>query len=234
MCAVIAIQTIGKDVDANAAFSLHTACFGDEQAWFDAFLSAASGEQYLAALEDGRLVGGMFLPEATLYTKDKAYSGKYVYALGVHPDQRGQGIARALLRKAKEISRDFTLICAANESLAATYEKQGFDRYIGGTVKAGDMCGVRDMDISAYKKPCAYADAVKCGGVFLSKKLFAFSLGECCNAKLYTDGKSVIARNASGIYAAYGLFAKVEKKAQLYLKTEIDTSGIHADLILEV
>ena len=232
MCAVTEVRTVGRDVDADAAFALHNACFGDAREWFDAFLDAAAGQQYLAAMRGGKLCGGAFLLDAFLFVNRKEYKGKYVYALGVSPAYRGQGIARMLLDAAKERSADFTLICAADEKLAKTYEKHGFDCYVGGTVQVGVARGVQ-MDTSAYKTPCTYADAVQCGGVFLNAALLAFALGEC-GAELYTDGNSVIARSDAGVYAAYGLPAKVKQKAQMHVKKVIDTSSIHADLILEV
>lgn len=233
MCAVIEVLTVGKDLDADAAFALHNACFGDEREWFDTFLHAAEGQTYLAAMHRGKLCGGMFLPDAYLFADGKEYNGKYVYALGVYPKYRGQGIARALLEKAKALSCNFTLICAADQNLAKTYEKCGFDRYVGGTVQAGAAEGMH-MDISAYKTPCTYADATKCGGMFLNETLFAFALREC-DAELYTDGKSVIAKAKDGVYAIYSMLpdAFYAKKAQLYLKTDIDTDTVFADLILE-
>lgn len=232
MCAVTEVLTVGKDLHADAAFVLHNACFGDGREWFDAFLDAAAGQQYLAAMQDGKLCGGMFLLDAFLFANGKEYKGKYVYALGVSPAYRGQGIAAVLLDTAKKLSSEFTLICAADARLAKTYEKHGFDLYVGGTVQVGAARGAQ-MDISAYKTRCTYADAVQCGGVFLNEALFAFALSEC-GAELYTNGKSVIAKREDGVYAAYGLAATVEHKAQIYVKTEMDTSNLHADLILEV
>ncbi len=232
MRTVIENRTVGETVDADAAFSLHHACFGDTREWFDTLLAAAAGQQYLAAMRGGRLCGGLFLFDADLFVGEKAYAGKYVYALGVLPAFRGQGIARALLAKAKALSPTFTLICAANAHLAATYAKYGFDRFVGGTVPVGAERGA-EIDTSAYKAPCTYADATRCGGVFLSEKLFAFSL-DACGSALYTNGSSVIARSRGGVYAAYGLPAVLDRKAQICLKTEIDTSKITADLILEV
>ncbi len=232
MCAVIEVFTVGKDLNTDRAFALHNACFGDHRVWFDAFLEAAEGQTYLAAMQDGKLCGGLFLLDTVLFADSKAYSGKYVYALGVLPAYRGQGVARMLLEKAKAFSTDFTLICAADKKLAKTYEKYGFARYIGGTVQAGAAEGV-SMDTSAYQTPCTYADATQCGGVYLNERLFAFALSEC-GASLYTDGTRMIAKAKNGVYAAYGCPATVEHKAQIYVKNEMDTSNLHADLILEV
>lgn len=223
---MVRLFTAGKDLDADKAFQLHNVCFGDGREWFDAFLKAAEGQRYIAFTKGEEYVGGMFLLDMTFGD----YEGEYIYALGVLPSYRGMGIAKELLEKAKELSKDFTLVCAADEKLAATYEKHGFDRYVGGTVKAGDMCGAK-MDVSAYNIPCDYADVR--GELLLNEKLFAFALGESCCAELCTNGKAVVAKSAAGVYAAYGILPRVPKKAQLYLKTEIATDGVSADLILE-
>lgn len=220
---MVNIFTVGKDLDRDKAFALHNACFGDEREWFDAFLAAADGEKYLA-YEDYH--GGMFLLDVNFGD----YRGKYVYALGVHQSFRGRGIAKELLEAAKELSPDFTLICAADEKLAAAYERCGFNVYVGGTVKAGDMYGAK-IDVSEYRIPCTYADIR--GGILLNEKLFGFALSEC-GAKLCTDGKNIVAKAENGIYAAYGTSPVVEKKAQVYLKKDIDFGGAVADLILEI
>ena len=225
MCAVIKVFTVGGDLDVDRAFALQSTCFGDEKEWFEAFLAAANGQQYIACCIGEEYVGGLFLLDMTLGT----HTGKYVYALGVHPAHRGKGIAKSLLETAKTLSEDFTLICAADEKLAATYAKYGFDRDIAGTVPRGAARGVQ-MDISAYTMRCTYREVC---GLKLSERLFAFALEEC-GASLYTDGSRVIASAKSGVYAAYGCPAKVAQKAQMYVKKNIDTSSIHADLILEV
>lgn len=224
---MVKVFTVGRDLDADKAFALHNTCFGDEREWFDAFISAAEGQQYLAFCEDEKIIGGLFLLDVFF----DGCNGRYVYALGTMPTHRGKGVARELLEKAKALSKDFTLICAADEKLAAAYEKYGFDRYVGGTVRAGDMRGA-EMDTSAYNTPCTYADIR--GGLLLNEKLFAFALGESCCAKLYTDGKAVAAISAAGVYAVYGISPIVSRKAQVYLKKDIDFSGAIADLILEI
>lgn len=221
---MVKIFTVGRDLDADKAFALHNACFGDEREWFDAFLDAAKGQQYLAF---GDYLGGAFLLDVTF----GEHLGKYVYALGVRAQHRGCGIARELLEKAKAVSKDFTLICAADEGLAATYEKCGFDRYVGGMVLAGGSAA--DIDTAEFDTPCWYNEAVKQKGFFLSQSLFEFSLAEC-SAALYTDGKSVVAKAKDGVYAAYGSAPIVKKKAQVYLKKDIDILGALADLILEI
>lgn len=220
---MISVKTVGKDLHAKRALALHYACFGDSKEWFKAFLAAADGEQYIAYTIGEEYVGGMFFLDMTC----GAYQGKYVYALGVSPAYRGHGVAAALLREAKRLSRDFTLICPADKKLADTYAKYGFDRYVGGTVPVGASKGAAVQ--GSFATPCAYADV---HGLKLSERLFAFALAEC-GAALYTDGETVVASAKDGMYAAYGTLPVVAKKAQLHLKTKMDTSGITADLILE-
>lgn len=219
------ILTVGKDLDVKKAFALHNVCFSDDREWFDELISAADGQEYIASVKGGEYVGGMFLFD--MHCGEN--KGRYIYALGVLPSFRGQGIAAELLLAAKERSEDFTLICAADEKLALTYEKHGFDRYVGGTVCVGAQTGA---DIQgSFGIPCRYSD-IPCG-LLLNERLFAFSL-EQCDAKLYTDGKTVVAKSESGFYAAYGGKIKVPKKAQIYLKKDIDLTGICADIILEI
>lgn len=216
--------TVGRGLDAERAFALHHFCFGDEREWFDAFLAAAHGQTYIAYCIGAEYIGGLFLLDMTC----GGYVGKYVYALGVHPDHRGKGIARELLGEAKAVCKDFCLICPADAALAATYEKNGFDVYVGGTVPVGAKKGAAAA--GKFDTPCTYADV---RGLKLPGRLFNFALSEC-DAALYTDGKTVVAKAKDGVYAAYGIPPLVQKKAQLYLKTDLDTSGITADLILEI
>lgn len=222
---MIRILTVGEDFDRDSAFALHSECFGDEREWFDALCTAASGEKYIAFQGEGGYIGGTFLFDVFL----GGFCGKYVYALGVSENHRGKGIAKKLLECAKEVSKDFTLICPADEGLAKAYERLGFCNYVGGTVNAGDLCGA-DMDISAYVTPCTSKSIV--GGFLLRERLFDFALCEC-SAELLTDGESVIASSAAGVYAAYGKPARISKKAQVYLKNKINIDGAIADLILE-
>ena len=221
---MIRVCTVGKDLDTERAYALQYSCFRDEKEWFDGFLDAAKGQRYIAYTIEEDYVGGLFLLDMTY----GGYVGSYVYALGVHPDYRGKGIARELLQKAKALCKDFCLICAADEPLAETYARNGFDTYVGGTVAVGASHGAAVA--GKFDTPCTYADV---RGLKLSEPLFDFALSEC-SAALYTDGSTVVAKAQDGVYAAWGVPPTCEKKAQLYLKTDMDTSGITADLILEI
>lgn len=215
--------TVGKDLDTERAFALHHTCFGDTREWFDAFLDAAKGQRYIAYTIEEEYVGGLFLLDAVC----AAHDGSYVYALGVHPDHRGKGVARELLKEAKALCKDFCLICAADAALAETYARYGFDTHVGGTVEVGASHGAAVA--GKFDTPCTYADV---RGLKLFAPLFDLALSEC-GAALYTNGKATVAKAEDGVYAAYGMPPLVQKKAQLYLKTDMDTSGLTADLILE-
>lgn len=221
---MIVRRTVGETMDSERAFALHHACFGDDRAWFTAFLEAAKGQQYIACILEEEYTGGMFLLDVTY----GAYRGKYVYALGVHPDCRGKGIARQLLEEAKALSHDFCLICAADGELAKTYARNGFDTFVGGTVPLGAAKGAV-TDTAAYTAEGNYKDV---RGLKLCESLFTFALSEC-GATLRTDGKKTLAVAKDGVYATFDT-PLVRDKAQLYLKTDMDVSHLTADLILEV
>lgn len=216
--------TVGETLDREKAFALHHACFGDGEAWFTAFLKAAKGQQYIACILEEEYTGGMFLLDVTY----GAYRGKYVYALGVHPDCRGKGIAKKLIEEAKALSHDFCLICAADGELAKTYARNGFDTFVGGTVPLGATKGA-EADVAAYTAEGNYKDV---HGLKLCESLFTFALSEC-GATLRIDGKKTLAVAKDGVYATFDT-PLVQNKAQLYLKTDMDVSHLTADLILEV
>ena len=221
---MIARLTVGETLDRAKAFALQSVCFGDGEAWFDAFLDAARGQTYIAYENGEEYVGGLFL----LDTVCGDFRGKYVYSLGVHPSYRGKGIARALLEEAKALAKDFCLICAADAGLASTYARYGFDIPVGGTVPLGATQGV-SMDTAASTAKSTYRDVC---GLKLCEPLFAFALSEC-GATLCTDGKKTLAVSKDGVYATFGV-PLVQNKAQLYLKNDMDTTNLTADLILEV
>ena len=216
--------TVGETLDSAKAFALQSVCFGDEEAWFDAFLDAARGQTYIACANGEEYVGGLFLLDAVC----DDFRGKYVYSLGVHPDYRGKGIAKKLIEEAKALAKDFCLICAADEGLARTYARYGFDTPVGGTVPLGARQGAM-MDTAAYTAEGKYRDA---RGLKLCEPLFAFALSEC-GATLCTDGEKTLAVSKDGVYATFGT-PLVQNKAQLYLKNDMDTTNLTADLILEV
>lgn len=221
---MIARLTVGETLDSEKAFALHNACFGDGEAWFDAFLDAARGQTYIACVNGEEYVGGLFLLDAVC----DDFRGKYVYALGVHPDCRGKGIAKKLIEEAKALSHDFCLICAADGELAKTYARNGFDTFVGGTVPLGATKGA-EAHVAAYTAAGAYRDV---RGLKLCEPLFTFALSEC-GATLRTDGKKTLAVAKDGVYATFDT-PLVQNKAQLYLKTDMDVSNLTADLILEI
>ena len=124
-------------------------CFADEDAYIDAFFEAMYEDEYvLMEEENGVLLGASFFlpgkiwldqPESgqkpqtgakTRHGQD-ADSGawqqiRYVYALAVWPQYRGQGIAAKLLRAAHEIYHAPLLAEPAEESLVG-----GFYRPLG-------------------------------------------------------------------------------------------------------
>lgn len=124
-------------------------CFADEDAYIDAFFEAMYEDAYvLMEEENGVLLGASFFLPGKIWldqpesgqkpqTRSKPRHGqdadsgawqqiRYVYALAVWPQYRGQGIAAKLLRAAHEIYHAPLLAEPAEESLVG-----GFYRPLG-------------------------------------------------------------------------------------------------------
>ena len=81
-------------METSALRTLWTECFGNEDGWIDTFLKTAFAPSRVCALScEGRLA-------AALSWMDAACEGRklaYLYAIGTHPDYRGQGLCRELM-----------------------------------------------------------------------------------------------------------------------------------------
>lgn len=81
-------------METSALRTLWTECFGNEDGWIDTFLKTAFDPSRVCALScEGRLA-------AALSWMDAACEGRklaYLYAIGTHPDYRGQGLCRELM-----------------------------------------------------------------------------------------------------------------------------------------
>lgn len=115
-------------------------CFADEDAYIDAFFDILYEDRnVLLEEENGVLMGAsFFLPGEICLRPQAAHlacSGmpvkwqeiRYVYALAVYPQYRGQGMAKALLRRAYEIYGAPLIAEPAEEGLVGGfYEPLGF------------------------------------------------------------------------------------------------------------
>lgn len=117
-------------------------CFADDDAYIDAFFDALyEDHDVLLQEENGVLMGAsFFLPGEICLRPQAAHatcSGipeewkeiRYVYALAVYPQYRGQGIARELLQRAHELYDAPLIAEPAEEGLVGGfYEPLGFTK----------------------------------------------------------------------------------------------------------
>lgn len=104
------------------------ACFADEDAYIDAFFEAmyADGDLLLAQ-KKGMLMGASFFLPGRIYLNGKWQDIRYVYALAVYRQYRGQKIAHTLLNEACRIYRVPLLTEPADQGLAEQfYAPYGF------------------------------------------------------------------------------------------------------------
>ncbi len=92
--------------DAEACAALEKLLFAGDDPWpARAFRDAvAAGHDYLAAREDGRLLGYAGMSVLSGYPQDGVLPEAEIHTLGVHPDAQRRGIGRALLRRLLEIA----------------------------------------------------------------------------------------------------------------------------------
>lgn len=223
-------------VVSAAARELHKAVFGDGDGYLDRLLAAGADGTYLCAEADGGVASGCFLFDATLFSGGEAFRGLYLFALCTAKEQRGRGYARALLAAAKDAAHDFLLLCPADAGLARFYRREGFARALDGCTPVG---GLSESEAPRGFSPCGY-DGALCaarahGGLLLDRPLFELSLAES-GALPQADGDRFAAVGSGNLYAGIGVTPAhpVRNKALAYLKKDISTDGIFADLLLEV
>lgn len=113
--------------DISQLKSLWREAFGDEECFIDFFFSTAySSERCFAALENGNVLGALYVFD-TLADGEK-YA--YLYAIATKAQRRGEGICTTLMQEAHaELSeRGYAgaILVPASESLFAFYERLGY------------------------------------------------------------------------------------------------------------
>lgn len=104
--------------------------FGDNEAFYDDLYIEIGKKNTLAAFLDGELVGAVNFPEIYFPTKEKTYTGGYIFAAWVRLEYRGQGIFARLMAETEKVMRereyDFAFVVPENEGLFAMYKKFGY------------------------------------------------------------------------------------------------------------
>ncbi len=107
---------------------LWKACFEDEDSYIDAFFAAMyADENVLLAQKNGMLMGASFFLPGRIFLSGQWQEIRYVYALAVYKQYRGQNIAHHLLQEASKVFCVPLLTEPANEGLAERfYAPYGF------------------------------------------------------------------------------------------------------------
>ncbi len=76
-------------------------------------------------------MGGVIVGIAhILPVKCGALRGGYIYAVGVLPEHRGQGVFDRLMKKCEALCQDFACLIPATKTLAETYRRRGYTEKI--------------------------------------------------------------------------------------------------------
>lgn len=120
----------GKKEDVLRLKRLWKESFGDEDAFIDSFFEMLYQDQNVLLEEkDGMLLGASFFLPGRIFTETGWQDIRYVYALAVYPEYRGQKIATRLLDEAGERYKTPMITEPADAGLADRfYQPYGFQK----------------------------------------------------------------------------------------------------------
>lgn len=123
----VTVQYGGKQ-DIPELKKLWKACFDDEDAYIDAFFAAMYADKnVLLVQEKGMLAGASFFLPGRIFLDGQWQDIRYVYALAVYKQYRGQNMAHHLLHEAYKVFGVPFLTEPADQGLAERfYEPYGF------------------------------------------------------------------------------------------------------------
>lgn len=122
---------LAQSRDHQQLKSMWTRVFGDDSEAVEAYFSMRHRDDNMLVWSESGVIGGMLsmLP-LTLMTGKEAYPARYIYAVATEPEQRGRGIATALLERAGELitalGEAAAVLAPASDSLFGYYEKRGY------------------------------------------------------------------------------------------------------------
>ena len=152
MSADVAIRRVER-ADLLAVVRIERACFSDP--WpHDAFERLLDEPAFLVAVRDGAVVGYVIADVTPNHGRDIGH----VKDLAVHPEARGEGIGRALLRSALVRLRATGVavvrleVREGNDPARSLYADEGFEpvRRVGGYYRDGEDALVLVVDLAEW------------------------------------------------------------------------------------
>ncbi|MBQ5910557.1 MAG: GNAT family N-acetyltransferase [Clostridia bacterium] len=113
------------DLQQQALSLYKTVFYEDDAAFAEAFTNKFFEGSCRYILKDGKMVAMLYLIDATVKNGAEEYPAKYLYAAGVHPSYRGQGLMSHLINEAVKQEK-IIITKPASESLFSFYKKFGF------------------------------------------------------------------------------------------------------------
>lgn len=126
----------------NQALELYkTVFYEDDEHFAETFTNKYFENSCRFILKDGKMIAMLYLIDCTFKNGNQEYPAKYLYAAGVLPEYRKQGIMSKLLNDALA-EENIIITKPANSNLFAFYEKFGFK-----------VCAYKDELTKSFKNP---------------------------------------------------------------------------------
>lgn len=121
----IRVKKVGTEPEKTELFEIWSDLFGDSDAYIsDFYATFPIGENAFVALCGERVVGIVNSLECRALLGTETFNGRYIYALALKKEFRGQGIAKKLLAAGE--GRDFTMLVPESPELFEMYDHLGY------------------------------------------------------------------------------------------------------------
>ncbi len=169
-----------KPADTNAVRSLWKICFGDTDAYMDAYFSSVYNPRYtLLAKVNGITVGALQMLPRPLCIHGETVKSAYIGGVSVLPAFRKNGIATALMGYAEDnLRQDGFLVSFLSPLRFAFYEKMGYScsgflSEFSGEIRALAPFTANDMRLRPVlgNPICAYTAFASQSALYMDRKL---------------------------------------------------------------
>lgn len=140
------IWRMARAEDRAALQALWELCFCDEPAVSGAFYDAFPPQAHtLVMAADDRVAAMVNWMPVTLCADGSSREGAYIYAVATHPEFRGQGLCRALMRESEQLlyaqGAEFAALWPASASLFGFYGAMGYEPAFSAETRRAEPAG---------------------------------------------------------------------------------------------